>query len=140
MNFLKKIILPLLLIAFSLLSLSAQSPTLQDSLNLLTEKGIQLDDKDLAWLATPKNRAKIFNVVGTEIKEDDLAPIQIMIKLSSNELLFDLSEEEIEANDALLTKIIHGAFDQFGKEEHKMLSATSWYRIFKKQMEADSKE
>lgn len=139
MNFIKKIILLITLTTSSLNYISAQSPALQDSLNILTKQGIQLDDKDWEWLAIEKNRVFIFSALDEKINPDDLAPIQIMIKLSSNQL-FNLTDEEIETNDALLTKIIHGTFDQFGKEEYKMMSATTWYGIFKTQAEASAKK
>lgn len=134
MNYIKKTILTIFCLSLSISFLSAQSLSPQDSLNLLTEKGIQLDEKDREWLSIQKNRTKIFSATSTEIKEDDLALIQIMIKLSSNQL-FELTDEEIKVNDALLTKIIHGTFDEFGKEEYKMMSAATWYGIFKKQAE-----
>jgi len=139
MNFIKKTILILITLSFSSSFLSAQSPSLQDSLNLLTEKGIQLDEKDREWLSIQKNRTETFAPLEKEINPDDLPLIQIFIKLSSNEL-FDLSDEEVEANDALLTDIIHGSFDQFDKAEYKMMSAASWHKIIKTQIEADSKE
>jgi hypothetical protein len=105
--------------------------------DILKSHGISLENTDIQLLSdNPSFCDELTLLVKTDTTAFSIASAQILIKLESNEL-FNLSPEQIDSNEALLTGIIHGAFKEHGLGDQTLLSAKSWYQIFMAQMKEE---
>lgn len=107
----------------------AQDNSNSSCIDTLFAYGISLDETDIHWLSdTIAYCRDIVELTQADTSAATIASAQILIKLESNRLMH-LSANQLDANDALLTQIIHGAFIQHGLQEQTAISAISWYQI-----------
>ena len=119
---------------FYLFMIEVSAQDVEEHIVILEEGGVRLDSLDREWLKV--NSLFLIDMASLAKSDSDamnMSIIQISTKLLSNDLT-EISDEEAIKKSELITKIIHGAFDDHGLNDEKLLSAMSWYNMIVKEI------
>ncbi len=119
---------------FYLFMIEVSAQDVEEHIVILEEEGVRLDSLDREWLKV--NSLFLIDMASLAKSDSDamnMSIIQISTKLLSNDLT-EISDEEAIKKSELITKIIHGAFDDHGLKDEKLLSAMSWYNMIVKEI------